>query len=179
MQIIYGKPLLFIYRCIDDSEEQGFTSSDPVPTSEQPGRFPQTHSQEDMNLFDCDQPIDDTLFEPLYLNSNVTICGAYFSIMHFATQNKLSYTAINHLLDLLRLFCPKPNSIPSSFYVFKKFFKNFSGGYSKQSYCADCETMFEGKSCTTQNCSSSGGMGHLIQIPIKKALQAIVSSKLI
>lgn len=160
--------------------------SDPsMPNSEQevltePTGCPFTNSPEELDSspFASEQVIDDELFEPVYLNSTVTVCGAYFSIMHFASKNKLSYTAIDDLLDLLRLFCPEPNAIPSSIYMFKKFFKKFSGGYTKQSYCMDCKTMFEGKSCTTQNCcNSSGEKGHLIQIPMKKALQAIVSSK--
>lgn len=124
----------------------------------------------------CDD-IPENMFEPLYQDSTITTCGAYFSIMHFANQNKLSYTAINDLLALLQLFCPEPNNIPSSFYRFKKFFKQFSSDYTKKKYCLDCETEFEGSSCSTEDCRGSGEKGYLVQIPIEKSLQAIISSK--
>jgi hypothetical protein len=121
--------------------------------------------------------IPQKLFEPLYDNSTTTTCGAFFSIMHFAIKNKLSYTAIGDLLSLLNLLCPKPNNIPSSFFKFKKFFQQFSSSYTRTNYCVDCEAELEGDSCVNEDCTGTGGLGHLIQIPIKKSLQAIISSK--
>lgn len=134
---------------------------------------------EDISISDTPENISiaEEMFEPLYLGSRTTICGAYFSIMHFANQNKLSYTAIDHLLDLLRLFCPEPNSLPASFYKFKKFFQQFSSTYEKKTYCIECKRTFDGKNCPQEGCCNSQGKGHLVHIPIDKSLQAIVSSE--
>jgi len=34
--------------------------------------------------------VSEEMFEPLYFDSPTTVCGAYFSIMHFVNQNKLT-----------------------------------------------------------------------------------------
>ena len=51
------------------------------------------------------------LFEPLYDGADITICGAYCCIMQFASANKLSYTAISELINLLHVLCPVPNKL--------------------------------------------------------------------
>ena len=103
--------------------------------------------------------------------------GAYFAIMHFAIRSKLSYATIDHLLDLLRLLCPDPSQLPMSFYKFKKFLQLFRFSYDKEKYCFECESVYQGKSCSTVDCSGSSNPGHLLHIPIEKSLQALVSSK--
>ena len=117
------------------------------------------------------------MFRPLYNGSKISVCGAYFAIMHFANKNKLTFTAIADLLELLNLFCPKPNQIPASCYIFKKFFKQFGGDFEKSTYCMECDTIIEGKSCSTDNCTGSSGEGHFVHIHINKFLQAVVSSE--
>ena len=78
-----------------------------------------------------DECISKDMFEPLYLGVAITICAAYCAIMIYAINNKLSYTAIENLLKLLHLFCPALNHVPSSLYMLKKFFHNFSSNYEK------------------------------------------------
>lgn len=123
------------------------------------------------------QSIPADLFEPIYPGSKLTICGVYFSIMHFSHKNKLTYTAIDNLLDLIALFCPEDSKIPSSFYEFRKFFQKFSSTHEKETYCFECETSTNGSSCSTPNCSGSCGVGHMVHLSIEKSLQVIIASK--
>ena len=79
------------------------------------------------NLSGFQQTIEENLgtnelFEPLYAGAYITVGGAYCCIMHFASTNKLTYTAISELRNLLKLICPPESKLPSSFYKLKKFF---------------------------------------------------------
>lgn len=121
--------------------------------------------------------VPEDMFEPIFLDSPTTVCGAYFSIMHFVSQNKLTYTATSHLLDLLQLLCPSPNKLPTSFYKFKKFFQQFGSVYEKNDYCVNCDTVFEEQAPSTERCCLSVKLGQLVHIPLKKSLQAVVYSK--
>lgn len=140
--------------------------------------------------YDPDNPMDDVpdlstepkeTFElkPLYQNSDSTVCGAYCSIMLFASRHKLSLSAISDLLALLRLLCPDPIHLPWSLYKFQQFFKQFNAGCEKQTFCRECTTpLSSSKShCSNRCCSNSGKHSYLDHLPIEKSLQAIVSSK--
>ena len=90
--------------------------------------------------------------------------------MQFSTDNKLSYTAIGELLKLLDLLCPPENSLPRSFYTFKKFFQQFEGGHILEQVCLKCNTI--DCPCT------SGDVAHVVSVDIHKPLQTVISSKL-
>jgi hypothetical protein len=117
------------------------------------------------------------LFEPIYPGSKLTICGAYFSIMHFSHKNKLTYTAIENLLELIALFCPDASKIPPTFYKLRNFFQQFSGVHEKQRFCFECEKLTNNSSCSMPNCLSSLGEGHMVHLSIEKSLQVIITSK--
>ncbi len=153
-----------------DFHSEQLTNNEPELTV-QPENMDVAHN----NSISGSLPTD--LFEPIYPGSNLTICGAYFSIMHFCHKNKLTFTATDNLLELITLFCPDNNKIPSSFYKFRKFFQQFSGAHEKQSYCFECETPTNASSCSTPNCSSSCGVGHMVHLSIEKSLQVVITSK--
>ena len=154
--------------------------------SDNPEQHPQdesTSSMEDLNFLSSlstegeltvdEQLIPDEMLEPLYQGANISICGAYCSIMKYAISSKLSYTAIGSLLMLLQLICPRPNHLQTSFYKLKKFFQGYQSDFEKKRVCPHCEQVLEkGESCP----SNHGKSGHIIHIPIQKALTTVVES---
>ena len=160
-----------------DTSTEDLEEDDTSPLS------PPLFQEDDHSEDECYQ---DTLsvpaefLQPLYPGSTTTACGAYCSIMHHAIENKLSYTAIDELLQLLRLLMPNPNNLPSSFYKLKKFFNLFGAEYQKSEYCAECHSQLaKGAVCKAPQCKFAYGRGHLVHIPIEKALQTLVSTKFI
>ena len=119
--------------------------------------------------------IPSSMRKPLYPGAAVTVCAAYCAIMIYAISNKLSYTSIESLLKLLRLLCPSSSQLPSSLYKLKKFFQQFTPNYTKQRICPQCERVLrKGEFCP----ASHGKCGHLIKVPMEKALTTIIRSKL-
>lgn len=118
------------------------------------------------------EDIDPNLFQPLYSGAEITLCGAVCAIMQFCLRHKLSYTAIGDLLKLLLLICPVSNKLPTSFYKFKKFFQKFNSVISHETVCGTCQL----KDCSCDS-PSSVASGHLVELPIHKPLQTILSSK--
>ena len=118
---------------------------------------------------DNDPFIDSNLFSPLYPNANITICGALCSIMQFCIANNLTYTAIDELLKLLVIICPDSNFIPKSFYLFKKFFQQFTPIYDYEKICPKCI-------CNVINCTCEGSklLAHLVHLDISKQLERIL-----
>lgn len=115
--------------------------------------------------------------EPLYDGLSSSTFGAHIAIMQFALRHKLTFSAIDGLLDLLRLLCPQPNHLPSSLYKFKQFFKKFQVKCEKQTLCGQCNAPICENRCPTPHCEESSARSHLIHIPIQKALRTIVKSK--
>ena len=123
-----------------------------------------------------ENPISDDMFAPLYPGASITICAAYCAIMTYAIANKLSYSAIENLLKLLHLLCPSSHQIPSSLYMLKKFFQQYTSSYEKKRVCPSCHCVLKkGETCPR----SHGQNGHMIHVPIEKALKSVVLSKLI
>ena len=144
-----------LYASADSSDAQCDTSS---PSSSSSG----SHSEMDDSMPDCSH-----LFEPLYTDAEVTVCGAICAIMVFCTKYKLPYVAIGGLLKLLCVLCPNPNHLPSSFYAIRKFFQQFSSVHDQQVLCSKCYQ----SSCS---CATSH-MAHLVHLDIQKPLERIVS----
>lgn len=115
-------------------------------------------------------PDADRLFNPLYPGAEITLCGALCAIMQFCSRNKLTYSAIGELLQLLHVLCP-PSQLPKTFYLFKKFFDNFSQDHIHQGVCLQCKK--SGCSCGT---ASFNGSAHLVNVDVTRSLKAIVSS---
>ena len=117
-------------------------------------------------------------FQPLYENASVSVCGAYSAVMQLASRHKLSMSAIDDLLALLRLVCPEPNHLPSSLYKFRQYFQQFKGGYKKQVLCSGCHSpLATSKSkCSATECSDTKP-SYLIHLPLQKPLETLVLSE--
>ena len=65
------------------------------------------------STFDLDSDdeldVDSSMFEPLYENASITVCGAYCAIMKFKCACRLPFTTIAMLLNILNLLCPPDN----------------------------------------------------------------------
>lgn len=90
------------FPCSDQSETE--VSQLDVTMSEE---IPPVADMEDLDL-------DSSMFEPIYENANITLCGAYCAIMELKRACRLSFTAISKILDLLQLLCPPNNNLPRS-----------------------------------------------------------------
>ena len=117
---------------------------------------------------------DQDFFNPIYPGATITLCAALCAIMQFATSNRLSYTAIGQLLQLLQLVCPNNNNLPTSFYHFRSFFKKFASQHQQTKVCGECELPSQQCQCTEENKK----LGHLVSLSILKPLRTILSSKL-
>ena len=93
------------------------------------------------------------MFEPLFDNASITVCGAYCAIMEFKRACRLPFTTIDMLLKLLQLLCPPNNHLPQSIYKFKTFFEKFSSSHQKQQFCSDCKTEFRENQSKCDNLS--------------------------
>ena len=123
-----------------------------------------------------ENPISNNMFAPLYPGASVTICAAYCAIITYAIANKLSYSAIENLLKLLHLLCPSSHQIPSSLYMLKKFFRQYTSSYEKKRVCPSCHCVLKKE----ETCPRSHGQnGHMVRVPIEKVLKSVVLSKLI
>jgi len=87
--------------------------------------------------------VDEAMFEPLYENAGITVCGAFYALMEFKRSCRLPFTAIDMLLQLLQLLCPPNNKLPQSVYKFRKFFEQYSSSHKKQQFCSKCDTEFK------------------------------------
>ena len=108
------------------------------------------------------------MFEPIYENAKVTVCGAYCAIMKFKALS-------GYLLQLLQLLCPSGNQLPKSVYMLRKFFKQFGSCKSRQQYCPHCGKAVTGY-CSNSKCPRSDP-DCFISIDTEKQFQSILSSK--
>lgn len=159
--------------CSDTANEESDSDSD--------------YSFDTSQIFDSDSGDDtpkflpkDTL-RPLPDGSVTSVSGAYITIMKYAIRHNLTFSAIEGLFDLLHLLCPRPNQLPPSLYKLKKFFTQFQPNYEKQqpSTCSECTTSIATQSCPIPDCNGMMLCSHLVHIPLEKALQTVVKSKLV
>ncbi len=61
------------------------------------------------------------LFDPIYENVTITLCGVLCAIMEFKRACRLPFTTIGKLLELLQLICSPNNTLPQTLYDLKKF----------------------------------------------------------
>ena len=120
-------------------------------------------------------PDDSNLFKPLYPGAEISYCAAMCAIMQFCTANHLSYAAIAQLLQLLILLCPANNTIPTSIYRLKKFFKRFSSQNTITTACGECQKLKESCRCSP----TKQKLGKLVNVSLVKPLRTIVSSRLL
>nr|XP_047145514.1 uncharacterized protein LOC124818557 [Hydra vulgaris] len=85
---------------------------------------------------------------PLYPGSKINVSNACLCIMTFVLRFNLSYEALEALLSLLTILLPH-SLLPTSKYLFLKFFKKEKELYEKVFYCDICEVALStNKQCT-------------------------------
>ena len=61
--------------------------------------------------------------------------AAWRAIIDFQVSHKLTYSALNDLLLLVKSLCPAPNNCPRSTYLLKKHFKYVTDGCQQYACC--------------------------------------------
>ncbi|XP_039123321.1 uncharacterized protein LOC120259929 [Dioscorea cayenensis subsp. rotundata] len=67
--------------------------------------------------------------------SNGSVLMAMVMLMNMKVQSHITNKGFDTLLDILNYLCPKPNSIPVSFYATNKMLKDLGLGYEKINSC--------------------------------------------
>ena len=75
---------------------------------------------------------------PLYPGATITVKVALLLLLAFVVRHNLTKEAINNLLYLIDLLCPKPNKCCKSAYRFKKFFSFLIIPAEIKYYCQAC-----------------------------------------
>ena len=131
---------------------------------------------EEQEIFNNPKPIhiekDSESFCKIYDGSEISICGFNCLVAKFANTHKLTYSAIDDLLDLFKFICPKPNLIPTSLYKFKNFFKQFENNSSNTKFCMKCKNP-QDDGCTCE----APETGQIIAMSVETPLQAILCGK--
>ena len=110
------------------------------------------------------------MFEPLYENASITVCGAYCAIMKFKALS------LSPTYAVLQLICPTAR-LPKSVYMLRKFFRQFGAPKTCQEYCSYCGAEVLG-TCLNPQCPR-GDPDCFILIDTSKQFQSILSRKLL
>ena len=111
--------------------------------------------------------------ELLYANAPITKKESWNAIMEFAIHNNLTYKAVEKLIQLLRLHCPTPNHLPSSFYKLKKYYQKQQQKIVRKQYCSVCnrELPFGNERCSNKECRKNmAEVSHLYITDFEKSL---------
>ena len=123
--------------------------------------------------------LNDELFEPIYENTKITLCGAYCAIMEFKRVCRLPFSSLAMLLQLLQLLCPPGNNLPRTVYAFKKLFCKASLSKETHCFCADCNVQFcEGQKFCNNTACRKRESSKLIHFDITGAMKRVLLSKL-
>ncbi len=156
-------------------EGEGYYDSDSSLSSAVGDQLLSHHT--DSDDLDEELDIDESMFEPLFDNASITVCGAYCAIMEFKRACRLPFTTIDMLLKLLQLLCPPNNHLPQSIYKFKTFFEKFSSSHQKQQFCSDCKTEFRENQSKCDNLSCRHvEPSTLISFNPEKAIRRVLKS---
>ena len=120
--------------------------------------------------------------QPLYQDSSLSISESSLLVMAFVVRHKLSGVALEDLLELIHLHCPKPNKCITEMKEFQLFFQALKHPIVKHYYCPNiiCKVYIgssepEGGTkcavCATSLCCSA----YFIEIPVMEQLKTILS----
>lgn len=106
--------------------------------------------------------------------------SSWRAIIDFHVTHKLTYSALNDLLGLLKRLCPSSQDLPASTYLLRKHFKYVVDGCQEYTYCAECHKELEGRICANPECRTKKQQyAYFITIPFENHLKLIYSSKFI
>ena len=113
---------------------------------------------------------------PLYPGASISCKESWTSIYKFSVSNKLTDSATQQLLNLIRSHCPEPNSCPQTVYKLKKQVGPTEGINTQ--YCSICmnSVPLDQKKC--KNCSNPNSqLCYFTLMPFQEHLQSIFSGK--
>ena len=123
--------------------------------------------------------------QALYQDSPLSVAESSLLLMAFSVRHKLSGVALEDLLELIQLHCPKPNKCITELKEFQLFFQALKHPVVKHYYCPNliCK-LYVGTSKpeNTSKCAVCGtpltSSFYFIEIPIVEQLRTILSGKL-
>ena len=120
------------------------------------------------------------IFKPIYKGANITVCGAYCTIMEFKRACRLPFTTVAMLLNLLTLLCPESNYLPRSVYCLKKFFRKWSTPCKKYHFCNSCNVEFsvDSRRCDNESCIDTEP-NTIVTFNPKRAIARVLKRKLL
>lgn len=124
--------------------------------------------------------------QTLYQDSPLTVGESSLLLMAFSIRHKLSGIALEDLLELIQLHCPKPNKCITELKEFHMFFQALKHPILKHYYCPNviCKVYIgTSQPGNAAKCAVCGtplcGSAYFIEIPIMEQLQTILSGKTI
>jgi hypothetical protein len=115
----------------------------------------------------------------LYPGAGATAESSWREIIDFYVTHKLTYSALNDLLRLLKKLCPSSSNLPASSYLLRKHFNYVTDGCKEYTFCAECHDELEGRVCANPEChTKKQQFSYFITIPFDNHLKLIYSSKL-
>lgn len=113
------------------------------------------------------------LSQPLYNGSAINADTSWCTVMHCAVKNKLPYSALESIIDLIQVHCPKPNMFPTSLYKLKTHFNYVLHGCTYLKYCDNCMAEVDGV-CPNAACTRvKAKISYYALLPIKERLKEI------
>ena len=104
----------FSQKLLEEDEDIDSSDTDSSTTIEENDPEP--------TYFSLDEEIDTSLFTPLYEDAPLSVAASLQAIMGFSLGNHLSYSAMDQLLDLLKLHVPSTCGLPKSLNRLKRQF---------------------------------------------------------
>lgn len=120
------------------------------------------------------------LFDPIYKDASISLCGAFCAIMEFKRSCRLPFTAIEKLLKLLQLFCPPDNTLPKTLHEIKKFFRAASDRTESRKFCLTCDVELQAKEkyCDAGTCERKEP-STLVVLNTVTSIKRVLTSKLL
>ena len=118
----------------------------------------------------------------LYKEASLSTAASNVLMMKYAVKHQLSWEALADLLQLVKLHCPFPNSVPSTLYYFKKHFKDLEYPTKHHYFCSTClsEVSEDAKVCRNRcSLNKSVSVSSFIEVPVDLQLKSILERALV
>uniref|UniRef100_A0A1X7TMH1 Uncharacterized protein n=1 Tax=Amphimedon queenslandica TaxID=400682 RepID=A0A1X7TMH1_AMPQE len=110
--------------------------------------------------------------DKLYDGSKINVQTSWYAMMKYAMSNHLSYKAIEDLISLMQIHCPKPNKLPPNFYHLKKELEKLQS-YTVQHFCADCHLKISSEMLKCSNKKCSGRVCDMVLLPLENCIREL------
>lgn len=138
----------------------------------------------DFNAEDTATCTSSTTAELIYEGAQITYDESLLLTMAFALRHKISLAAVDDLLELLRIHCPKVNSMAQNISQFQQHFRKLNHPI-KQHFCClniNCQVYVSSsvpqKDDTCKVCGEHlSSKAFFIEVPVEEQLSTVLSSK--